>query len=76
MDGSFIASKIFVIDGAAEEVGDCFLAAMGVVGEACARGNGEVVLEDCVSCLAASCWGYVTYEHEEGCEVLQLSCTH
>lgn len=58
MDGAFVAGKVFVIDGAAEEVGDCFLAAVRVIGEARARGDGEVVLQECVSPPSTSAWGY------------------
>lgn len=60
MDGAFVASEIFVVDGTAEEVGDCFLTAVRVIGEACARGDGEVVLEGCVSYLITSATGYAT----------------
>jgi hypothetical protein len=73
---ALVASEIFMVDGAAEEVCDCFLTAVGVVWEACAGSDGEVVLLGCVSCLIPSLKGSkeATYEHEEGCEVLQLSC--
>jgi len=43
VDGAFVAGEVFVVDGAAEEVGYCFLAAVGVVWETCAGGDGEVV---------------------------------
>ena len=42
MDGACVAGEVFVVDGAAEEVGYCFLAAVGVIGEACADGYGAV----------------------------------
>ncbi len=43
LDGAFVASEVFVVDGAVEDVGYCFLASVGVVGEACAGGDGGVV---------------------------------
>ena len=50
MNGTFVAGEIFVVDGAAEEVCDCFLAAVRVIWEACAGSNGEVIL-----------WGHVSH---------------
>lgn len=43
VDGAFVAGEVFMIDGAAEEISDCFLATVGVVREASARSNREVV---------------------------------
>ena len=43
MDSALVASEVFVVDGATEQVGHCLLAAMGVIREASARSNGEVV---------------------------------
>ena len=51
VNGAFVAGEVFVVDGAAEEVCDCFLAAVGVVREACAGSDGEVVLSGDVSRL-------------------------
>lgn len=77
VNGAFVSSKVFVVDGAAEEVCDCFLAAVGVVWEACARSDGEVVLWGHVSRLTVlQNINEATYEHEEGSEVLQLSCAN
>jgi hypothetical protein len=78
VDCALVASEIFMVDGTAEEVCDCFLTAVGVVWEACAGSDGEVVLLGCVSYLIPSSNGSqeATYEHEERCEVLQLSCTN
>jgi hypothetical protein len=53
VDRALVASKVFVVDGAAEKVCDCFLAAVGVVWEACAGSDGEVVLLGHVSSLVA-----------------------
>jgi len=60
VNSAFVAGKVFVVDGAAEMVGDCFLAAVRVIGEACARGDGEVVLKGCVSHPITSARGYAT----------------
>lgn len=43
IDSAFVTGEVFVVDGAAEEVSDCFLAAVWVIREASARSNGEVV---------------------------------
>lgn len=43
VDGAFVAGEVFVVDGAAEEVGYCFLAAVRVVREASAWCNRKVV---------------------------------
>ena len=42
-DGAGVAGEVFVVDGAVEHVGDCFLATVGVVREASAGGDGGVV---------------------------------
>ena len=54
VDGAFVAGEVFVVDGAAEEICDCLLAAVGVVWEACAGSDGEVVLLSRVSSPIAS----------------------
>lgn len=43
VDGAGVAGEVLVVDGAGEEVGDGFLAAVGVVWEAGAGVDGEVV---------------------------------
>ena len=53
VDGAFVAGEVFVVDGAAEEICDCLLAAVGVVWEACAGSDGEVVLLGHVRSLVA-----------------------
>lgn len=42
-NGAFVPGKIFVVDATGEQVGDCFLAAVGVVRETCAAADGEVI---------------------------------
>lgn len=44
IDGSGVASEVFVVHGSREEVGDGLLSAVGVVGETGTRRNGEVIL--------------------------------
>lgn len=46
MDGAGVAGEVFVVDGAGEQVGDGFLAAVRVVREAGAGVDGEVVEEE------------------------------
>ena len=42
VDGACVAGEVFVVDGAAEEVGYCFLAAVRVVGETRSDGYSAV----------------------------------
>ena len=42
-NGALVSGEVLVVHPARQEVGDCFLAAVGVVGEAGAGLNGEVV---------------------------------
>lgn len=46
MDGAGVAGEVFVVDGAGQEVGDGFLAAVRVVREAGAGVDGEVVEQE------------------------------
>ena len=42
-DGALVACEIFMVDPAFQQVCDCLLSAVGVVGKARARWNAEVV---------------------------------
>lgn len=72
--GAAVAGEIFVVDGAREEVGDCFLAAGKIVSDVDFVGLGEergclpmrMVRETC------AWWNGKVVKHQEGREVAQL----